>query len=50
MYTLACVKQITCGKLLYNTGSPALHSGTTWKGGLGEGREAHEGGNISNYD
>ena len=35
IYTLSCVKQITSGKLQYNTGSPAQHFVMTWGGGRG---------------
>jgi len=43
IYTLSCVKHIASGKLLYNTGSPAWCSVMTWRGGMGEGKEAQEG-------
>ena len=38
------------GKLLYNTGSPAWHFVTTWRGEMGGGREAQEGGDIYIYN
>ena len=34
------------GKLLYNIGSPAWRFVTTWRGDMGGGREAQEGGDI----
>ena len=47
IYSLLCIKQKASGKLLCSTGSSALGSVTTWRGGVGlGGREAQEGGDI----
>ena len=47
IYTLPCIKQIACGKLLYTTGSWAQCSVMTQQGGMGvSGREAHKGGGM----
>jgi len=37
---------IASGKLLYDTGSPARHSVVMKRGGKGEGRKVHKGGDI----
>ena len=49
MYILLCIKQITSGKLLYNTGSSDWHLVMTWRGGMGVGRETQKGGDIYIY-
>ena len=49
MYTPACVKQTASGKLLHSTGSPAGCSVMTERGGMREGREAKEGGDVHIY-
>ena len=46
IYTVPWVKQIADEKLLYNIGSPAWCSVVTYRGGLEEGREAQELGDI----
>ena len=38
--------KIDSAKLLYNTGSPAWRSVMTYRGGVGEGKEAQEGADI----
>ena len=43
-YTLQCVKQITNGNLLYDSGNSNQGSGTTYRGGMG--REVQKGGDI----
>ena len=45
-YILPCVKYIASEKQLYNTGSPGLCSVMIYRGGMVEGREAQEGGDI----
>ena len=46
MYTLSYAEWTVGEKLLHNTGSPVWRSVMTQRGGLGEGREAQEGGDI----
>ena len=46
MYTLSYAEWTVGEKLLHNTGSPVWRSAMTQRGGLGEGREAQEGGDI----
>ena len=41
-----CIKWVASGKLLQSTGSLAWCAVTTWRSGMGDGREAQEGWNI----
>ena len=46
IYTLSCIKQLACGKLIYNTESPDCYSGDLDGRMWGVGKEAQEGGGI----
>ena len=48
IYILLCVKQITSGKLLYSTGTPAWHSVMAERGGM-RGGERDSGGRRLMY-
>ena len=41
------VNQIANGKQLFSTGNSGQCSVTAWRGGMGSGREAQEGGDVS---